>query len=148
MPGRVTRSLYDRVFSKVRITDDCWEWTASKKNKGYGQISMPGRSPAEAHRVVYELLVGPVPKGLELDHLCRNHSCVNPAHLEAVTHQVNMSRMQVRVRTHCPQGHPYSGDNLYVSSKGYKFCRACNNAATRRLKARKREERRAATSET
>lgn len=103
----------------------CWIWTAVKTKDGYGRFRCNGK--IVAHRFSYELHHGPVPEGLELDHLCRNHSCVNPAHLEPVTHKVNMQRgigYWIR-KTHCPEGHPYSGGNLYVTKDGYRKCRTC-----------------------
>lgn len=125
--------LWDRFWPKVDTTGPCWEWTASKNHLGYGQVSReyPDRRLGMAHRVAYELLVGPIPEGKELDHLCRNPSCVNPDHLEPVTHAENMRRAPYdapaskRAKTHCPAGHPYSGENLYVNPKGRRECRAC-----------------------
>lgn len=90
--GRPDRSTteHDRLWSKVNKTDTCWLWTAATE-KGYGLYRHDGRL-SKAHRVVYELLVGPVPTGLDLDHLCRVRNCVNPAHLEPVTRAVNLRR--------------------------------------------------------
>jgi len=80
-----------RIMRSIR-KGDCWEWTGSLfQGTGYAQVWADGTTRL-GHRVVYELLVGPIPKGLELDHLCRVRSCVNPAHLEPVTHKVNMER--------------------------------------------------------
>lgn len=81
---------------------------------------------AGAHRVAYEEIMGPVPEGLELDHLCRTRSCVNPSHLEPVTHRENMNRGDVATRrkTHCPKGHPYDEENTGIYN-GYRNCRAC-----------------------
>ena len=106
-----------RFWKKVRVLDNgCWEWVGARSD-GYGQV-WNGTHQTYAHRWVYEALVAPIPSGLQTDHLCRNHSCVNPRHLEAVTGQTNVRRgvrpSQMRAITHCRKGHPYSGDNLYV----------------------------------
>lgn len=132
MPPKM-KPLWDRFWPKVDAAGPCWEWTACKNHLGYGQIGLGRRDQGlgMAHRVAYELLVGPIPEGLELDHLCRNPSCVNPDHLEPVTHAENMRRAPYdapaskRAKTHCLQGHPYSGENLYVNPKGSRECRAC-----------------------
>lgn len=80
-----------RLISKFVVTDGCWLWTASKNNRGYGTFRLAGRT-VQAHRLVYELLVGPIVDGLTIDHLCRNRACVRPSHLEAVSHQENCAR--------------------------------------------------------
>lgn len=95
---------WDRFWSKVDQSagpDGCWPWTRATSAKGYGKY-MPTTSHVGAHRVAYEYLVGPIPDGLELDHLCRNVLCCNPAHLEPVTHQENMRRAAAaRVERKC-----------------------------------------------
>lgn len=126
-----TLTLWDRFWLKVDAEGDCWLWTATVNHHGYGQIGTVGRKLGMAHRVGYELLVGPIAPGLELDHLCRNPRCVNPDHLEPVTHAENMRRApwtapnSKRAKTHCPHGHPYSGDNLFVNKRGRRECRTC-----------------------
>jgi HNH endonuclease len=91
--GRVgNKSLLDKLEDKILVGDGCWEWTGARKDNGYGTVSHPGRRTANAHRVVYELLEGPIPEGLDLDHLCRNRGCVKPGHLEAVTRKENLNR--------------------------------------------------------
>lgn len=89
------RPIAERLASKILKTDaGCWIWIGSLNNRGYGQVkkSAPGRGCMLAHRAMYELYVGTIPQGLELDHLCRNRSCVRPDHLQPVLHQENMRR--------------------------------------------------------
>jgi hypothetical protein len=84
----------ERLLSKVEVADSgCWEWTAAKDPTGYGRFSV-ARSMDYAHRAAYKLLVGPIPAGLDLDHLCRNRGCVNPDHLEPVTRRENLLRSE------------------------------------------------------
>lgn len=116
-----------RLLKKVEIdaATGCWTWTGSKTLQGYGQMRVDGKR-LYTHRISYELHVGPIPEGLDLDHLCRNRACCNPAHLEPVTHLVNVRRGTGPVsRTHCPLEHPYSGDNLIKRKNGTRGCRAC-----------------------
>ena len=121
-------STAERFWAKVNKTDTCWLWTASTKGAGYGQYIIEGKSYL-SHRLSYEMLVGSIPEGLVIDHLCKVKTCVNPEHLEAVTQYENMMRSEsgayLKSRTHCPKNHPYSGTNLYVSPRGGRFCRAC-----------------------
>ncbi len=112
--------------------EGCWVWRGSKDRAGYGRISH-ARENALVHRLAYELLVGPIPDGLTLDHLCRNRACYNPEHLEPVTNKENVLRgvspsAQHAKKTHCPRGHPYAGDNLYVARRGNRGCRTCQRA--------------------
>lgn len=141
--------MTDRLLAKVHAVGpaECWWWMGELDRHGYGRVrvSSPQRRSTGAHRAVYEELVGPVPEGLEIDHLCRNPRCVNPGHLEPVTHaengrrgragEVNAARQ--RAKTHCPQGHPYDGDNLYVRPNG-RGCKACRLAAKARYRERRR----------
>lgn len=85
------KSLEERFWPKVEKTETCWNWTASKMTSGYGQIGSGGKGgrPLCAHRVAYELEVGPIPDGMQIDHICHNRLCVNPAHLRAVTNKQN-----------------------------------------------------------
>lgn len=112
-----------RLLSRIQKTEDCWLWLGQVNNKGYGLFSLDG-TKIGAHSASYRLHVGPVPDGLELDHLCRNPLCVRPSHLEPVTHAENQRRMG-DARSHCIHGHPYTSDNTYRTPDGRKRCRAC-----------------------
>jgi len=113
----------------------CWPWTGPTTSWGYGTF---GRH-AVAHRRAYELAVGPIPAGYQIDHLCRNRGCVNPTHLEAVTKRDNILRgtspsaLAAR-QTHCAQGHPFAGDNLFIVS-GRRVCGICRRESVRRANA-------------
>ena len=129
--------LLERLTRKIetpRDADGCWEWRGYKDKPGYGTFNVGGYM-RKAHRVSYETFVGAIPAGLHLDHLCRNHGCVRPDHLEPVTSRENTLRGETLaatqvVRTHCPAGHEYSGLNLYLSNEGRKRrCRACDRVA-------------------
>lgn len=122
--------LGTRFWSKVTEEGACWIWTAAKSS-GYGRYKYSGRDLV-AHRLAYRELVGWIPEGLVLDHLCRNRACVNPWHLDPVTDQVNLWRgMGSGKETHCPHGHPYSGANLR-RRRGRRECMTCVRAAERR----------------
>jgi len=118
-----------RFWAKVeRPTDDgCWPWTACL-NRGYGQFCVGGGRRVCAHRFSYELLGGPIPDGLTIDHLCRVKHCVNPAHLEPVTARENTRRGR---KTHCKRGHEFTTENTFRSAKG-RECRQCRKMLTLR----------------
>ncbi len=136
----------ERFRAKLAALDECWVWIGYADRLGYGRF----RRPAEggrgglcmAHRFAYEMLVGPVPEGLELDHLCRNRGCCNPAHLEAVTHLENMRRgahaLGETLRSHCLRGHEYTPENIYwrkprrPDGKPTRACRTCRVEDDRR----------------
>ena len=133
-------TLTERFWDKVRVTDSCWEWTGARV-AGYGEFWLDGRVQ-RAHRVAYEALVGPIPDGLQIDHLCRVRSCVNPAHLEPVTLAENVRRgnggLHNRVKTHCPHGHAYDEMNTYITKRGHRGCRRCDALAKARTYWQKR----------
>lgn len=112
----------------------CWLWTGSfQSRRGYGTTRRTGLSQTRlAHRVSYELPHGPIPAGLEIDHLCRVPACVNPAHLEAVTHAENLQRSPLgrAARTHCPLNHPYDDENT-IRRNGRRICRECARLSSR-----------------
>lgn len=115
----------------------CWEWQGCKK-EGYGMVCHRGRT-VTTHRASFKLFFNTeIPKPLELDHTCRVRSCINPLHLEPVTHRENVSRSPLLglgnlKKTHCPKGHAYEGKNLYVTKTRSRLCKACG-AARKKLK--------------
>lgn len=118
----------------------CWEWTQAKTGAGYGEVRWEG-AVRLVHRLVYELLVGPVPDGLELDHVkdrgCVSTLCCNPLHLEPVTHGENMRRSR---RTHCRRGHELTPENSYIrpGKRWVRECRTCKRASNRAAVERRR----------
>lgn len=130
---RKLRDLKQRLMSKIFITENgCWQWTGAifkKKYGNYAQIRMGRRGfskNTKAHRVSYELFVGTVPDGLELDHLCHNTLCINPAHLEPVTHAENMKRRKDSGLEYCKHGHKYTNETTYIRlDNGRRECKIC-----------------------
>lgn len=139
----------ERVWSAIDSSvDGCWVWSRGTNNRGYGVIWFDGRKQL-AHRVIYTMVVGPIPDGMVIDHLCRNTRCVRPDHLEAVTQLVNIARgysppnLNSR-KTHCPAGHAYTESNTRYNKHGYRECRECKRRRNREAKARRKAARDAA----
>ena len=120
-----------RHYSEPHNPGECWPWKGCLDPPGYGQFYFEG-TRCKAHQASYRAFKGPVPPQLEIDHLCRNRSCVNPDHLEAVTHAVNQGRGKWARRSHCKNGHPYDVENTRVTPKGSRACRACNRENVKR----------------
>src|ERR1700743_2238118 len=108
-----SKIFIENLSSKFLLGNGCWNWTGSLTDAGYGRIRRKGFKEKLAHRILYEMVIGPIPAGLELDHICRNRSCVRPDHVEPVTHAENMRRAAVTSQwTHCSRGHRLAGENL------------------------------------
>jgi hypothetical protein len=139
--GKVVTGPDDGLFwAKVQKTEGCWLWTAARNNGGYGCFADSLGTRWGAHRWAYEHSVGPIPEGLELDHLCRTPACVRPDHLEPVSHSENVRRSTSPMaaeaqRTHCPQGHPYDTANTYVF-RGMRYCKVCRKTHAQKWRAK------------
>lgn len=117
----------ERFMSFVEAQEDgCWAWRGDLQRNGYGSFTSRGTS-YRAHRFAYEMFVGAIPDGLQLDHLCRVRHCVNPEHLEPVTARENARRA---MRTHCTHGHEFTSENTYVHD-GKRYCRECRRTRNR-----------------
>lgn len=131
-------SIADHIKANIKIIrrTGCWEWQRCIHPSGYGRIGIDYKV-FYVHRISYELFVGKIPKGLDLDHLCRNRRCCNPEHLEPVTRSVNLRRgagpkiiaLLALKKTHCPKEHPYNKENTMRDSAGYRACRICRKLA-------------------
>lgn len=131
-------SYEQRLLSKVEVDDNgCWIWQASKNRAGYGQ-TYAWRRGWLAHRLSYTVIVGRIPFGFEIDHLCRTRACINPAHLEPVTKDENLRRQGLAV-TRCPRGHKYTPENILRTRTG-RACRQCDRARSREWRAAKRQK--------
>lgn len=137
---RKRKDPLDRLLTKFEIDFEtgCWNWTACITPAGYGQFWYEYRRNNFAHRAAWIELVGPIPEGMVIDHLCKNRRCCNPDHLEVVTMAENLLRgdgfagqrvRQPNYATHCPNGHEYTPENTYVRPKGKRRreCRTCRN---------------------
>lgn len=155
----VRTTIEQRFWSKVErgAPDDCWPWAEGLTAGGYGKFSGPRGATMLAHRYGYELVVGPIGEGLNLDHLCHtrvresctdvavcpHRKCVNPRHLEPVTMGDNLQRGNTFQRansekTHCPADHEFDEANTQVNPRGERQCRACRREQARASRARKK----------
>ena len=125
-------ALPDRMVEKVRTDGSCWTWLGAVTENGYGQMWFDGK-PRRPHRVAYLLLVGEIPDGLTIDHLCRNKLCVNPAHMEPVTSAENKRRW-ARLITACKRGHDYTQENTGRNSRGQRHCKRCIRESRQRAR--------------
>lgn len=125
---------FERMFIP-EPNSGCWLWTATLNTNGYASFWF--KRLMGGHRFAYEAYRGAIPQGMTIDHLCHVRSCVNPFHLEVVTHQTNCQRRIRRIMTHCPHGHKYTRENTYISKTGYQ-CRTCTRLRMRRIRANRR----------
>jgi hypothetical protein len=138
-----------RFWAHITKTDGCWLWSGATVSGGYGYFvagskKIGTRRLVRAHRFAYEVMVGAIPPGHDLDHLCRVVNCVNPAHLEPVTHRENLLRgtgasARNASKTHCSKGHPYDEANTGAGKDGRRYCKACNRAKVAHYKRLRRE---------
>ena len=135
-------------MSHIRASGNCWLWTGQIETEGYGRLHWPLDDPNKkilAHRFSYVLYRGVIPVHVEPDHICRNRSCVNPSHLELVTHQTNTRRgvgptALNALKTHCLKGHKLCGSNLVPWVNSGRECRTCNKEYHRRYMRSYREK--------
>jgi HNH endonuclease len=152
--GQRAKTMYQRVMERTERQGDCLIFTGALA-KGYGRIRNYDTGGVEqAHRVVYEVEVAPIPEGLTIDHVqerCTSRACVEVGHMEVVTRAENTRRaantnsrvLANRAKTHCPKGHPYSEANTYTPPGGGRFCRTCIAAKTKAWRERNLERERA-----
>ena len=134
-------TIEERIHSRyvADLSTRCWNWTGAVSAGSYGSIYYEGRMQ-KAHRVMWRLERGEIPDGLDLDHLCRNRLCVNPAHLEPVTRSENLRRSPLMDRhshlTHCLRGHEFTADNTRINRSGHRVCKICMRMHIRNWRAR------------
>ena len=113
----------ERFNNKYQVVPNgCWQWLGVIGRDNYGHLTVNGKEVA-AHRFAYEQFVGMIPPGLQVAHLCKNRSCVNPDHLDLIE---SLGAFNAN-KTHCPDGHPYDSENTYITPSGKRMCRACRS---------------------
>jgi hypothetical protein len=142
----VALSVEQRFWAKVdrRGDDECWPWLGVLHGGGYGRFFLGpvGQREVYAHRFSYELAVDAIPEGMQIDHLCRNTRCVNPAHMEVVTQQENLRRgtgasALNAAKNECKNGHPFDLFNTYFDANGWRHCRACMKEREQKYRAKR-----------
>lgn len=130
----VKPSIVERFWSKVDKSGECWLWCAGLNHRGYGLFTPRHGKRIRAHRFAYRITIGPIPPGMEIDHVrargCTSTACVNPRHLEAVPQRINNLRSESPSarharQTHCVHGHPFDIANTRIDRHGARRCRAC-----------------------
>ncbi len=142
LPERMRDKVQLELCPVAGLDGDCWTWTGAIQSRGYGSFHHEGRRHS-THRLAYVLLVGPIPTGLQIDHLCENKLCCNPAHLEPVTSKVNNERTTAATKLWCVNGHRLAGKNLIIKRRAggrtTRNCRTCQYASQRRAYRRRVE---------
>lgn len=143
LPANMQNKIEYAHCDVADLDPKCWNWTGARSSRGYGSVGHQKRVWS-THKLAYILLVGEVPDGLQIDHLCRNKRCCNPAHLEAVTGKVNCERTEAAQKTRCAQGHPLVPPNLLIKKRKsgltIRNCRVCQLDYQRRARATKRKQ--------
>jgi hypothetical protein len=138
--GKPAQTIAERLLSSFVRKNGCWLYKNIEAATGYGRIHVrkPSNKQLLAHREMYKLLVGEIPKGMQLDHLCRNRACVNPDHLEPVTSRENLLRSNITLATlnkskiECINGHKFTIRNTYNRKDGTRECKTCRREAVLR----------------
>lgn len=141
----------EQYVSLKDVPGPCWVWTAGATQKGYGMVGdLLLKRVTQSHRLAYEHLVGPIPDGMQIDHLCEVKPCCNPLHLEVVTRSENLRRRGGATSTHCKRGHPRTAENTRIKKRNpdgtprRTACLICDRESVRLSAQRRREAKRTA----